>query len=203
MVDHKKKILLLSGSPRKEGNTARILRMVQKRLEDITETEICYLADYNINGCLGCSACQKIMDKPGCAQKDEAYILLDKLIEADAVLYGTPLYGHSYSGQLKIFMDRHVAMFKFVAGADKAVDEMGIHSFIGGKPVGLLVSCQGPEKDNTELIKMQFDKFCESSLAVCFEKYVFPLCDPATVHSDYSEDTIKKAVDDIKRFFYN
>lgn len=191
------KILLLSGSPRKQGNTVRILRMIQKRLEDIAEAEICYLSDYNINGCLGCSVCQNVMDKPGCVQKDDAHILLDKLIEADAILYGTPLYGHSYSGQLKVFMDRHVALFKFVAGADKAVDEMEIRSFIGGKPVGLVVSCQGPEEGNTELIKMQFDKFCESSLTTCFGKYVFPLCDPTTVRSDYSEDTIKEAVNDI------
>lgn len=104
MTDCKKKILLLSGSPRKEGNTARILIMIQKCLEDIAETEICYLSDYNINGCLGCSACQKV------------------------------------------FMGRHVALFKFIAGVDKAVEEMDVHSFIGGKHVGLLVSCQGPEK---------------------------------------------------------
>lgn len=190
---------MLSGSPRKRGNTAKILEKLQEHLTGIAEVEFCHLSDYKINGCLGCSACQKVLDKPGCVQRDEAHILLDKLIEADVILYGTPLYRHSYSGQLKVFMNRHVSLFKFVADADKAVGKMEIRSFIGRKPVGLLVSCQGPERDNTELIKMQFDKFCESSLAVCFGKYVFPLCDPTAVHSDYSEDTIKKAVDDIKQ----
>lgn len=200
MVNQKKKILLLSGSPRKQGNTAGILKMIQTQLEDITESEIYYLSDYRINGCLGCSACQKVLDRPGCVQNDDAHILLEKLITADVILYGTPLYGHSYSGQLKVFMDRHVALFKFVAGADKAVDDMKICSFIGGKPVGLLVSCQGPEENNTELVKMQFDKFCESSLTTCFGKYVFPLCVPDAVCSIYSEEIIKHVVDDIKRF---
>lgn len=101
-------------------------------MNGIAEVEFCHLSDYKINGCLGCSAYQKVLDKPGCVQQDEAHSLLDKLIEADVILYGTPLYGHSYSGKLKVFMDRHVALFKFVAGADKAVDEMEIHSFIGG-----------------------------------------------------------------------
>ena len=41
-------------------------------------------------------------------------------------------------------MDRHVALFKFVGGSDKAVDEMEIKSFIENRPVGLIVSCQGP-----------------------------------------------------------
>lgn len=195
----RKKILLLSGSPRKRGNTAKILEKLQERLNGIAEVKLCHLPDYKVNGCLGCSVCQGILDKPGCVQRDDAHILLDKLIEADIILYGTPLYGHSYSGQLKVFMDRHVALFKFVAGADKVVDEMEIHSFIGGKPVGLLVSCQGPEEGNTELIKMQFDKFCESSLTVCFGKYIFPLCDPATTHSDYSEEIITRVVNDIRQ----
>lgn len=195
-----KKILLLSGSPRKRGNTVKILEKLQERLNGIAKVELYHLSDYKVNGCLGCSVCQNTLDKPGCIQQDEAHILLDKLMEADVILYGTPLYGHSYSGQLKVFMDRHVALFKFVAGADKAVDEMEIRSFVGGKPVGLLVSCQGPEEGNTELIKMQFDKFCESSLTVCFGKYIFPLCTPTTTHSDYSEETIARAVNDIRQF---
>ena len=143
---------MLSGSPRKRGNTAKILEKLQEHLNGIAEVEFCHLSDYKINGCLGCSACQKVLDKLGCVQQDEAHSLLDKLVETDVILYGTPLYGHSYSGQLKVFMDRHVALFKFVAGADKAVDEMEIHSFIGGKPVGLLVSCQGPEKVSVSAI---------------------------------------------------
>lgn len=81
---------------------------------------------------------------------------------------------------------------------DSGFFDSQICSFIAGKPVGLLVSCQGPEEDNTELIKMQFDKFCESSLAVCFGKYVFPLCDPDAACSDYAEDTIERAVNDIR-----
>lgn len=194
----KLKILLVSGSPRKRGNTAKILELVSNKIKDKFDVQICYLADYQVNGCLGCSHCQEVFDKPGCIQKDDAEKLLYRLIDSDIILYGTPLYGHSYSGQLKLFLDRHVALFKFVSGSDKAVNEMEIRSFISGKPVGLIVSCQGPEEQNTELIKAQFDKFCESSLTHCFGKYIFPWCDSNSKQSKYADETLQQIIDDIQ-----
>ena len=191
------KIISLLGSPKKQGNTAMILEKVSTKLKGMADFEIIHIADYKINGCLGCSCCQQVLDKLGCIQKDDGEKLLHKLIDADIILYGTPLYGHSYSGQLKIFMDRHVALFKFVAGSDKSVNEMEIQSFIARKPVGLIVSCRGPEKYNTELIKAQFDKFCESSLTDCIGTYIFPWCDQTNKESNYSEKAIQKIVDDI------
>lgn len=192
------KLMFLSGSPRKHGNTARILEAVKEKIDSSHDVTLCYLPDYKIEGCLGCSKCQQIRNKPGCVQTDQMNVLYTKLMDADAILYGTPLYGHSFSGQLKIVMDRHVALFKFLEGSEKAVGEMEIFSFIGGKPVGLIVSCQGPEEDNTELVKAQFDKFCASSLTNCFGKYVFPLCDPDIKQSNYSTDVIERVVSDIQ-----
>lgn len=192
------KILLVSGSPRKRGNTAKILELVSNKIKDKFDVQICYLADYQVNGCLGCTRCQEVFDKPGCIQKDDAEKLLYRLIDSDIILYGTPLYGHSYSGQLKLFLDRHVALFKFVSGSDKTVNEMEIRSFISGKPVGLIVSCQGPEEQNTELIKAQFDKFCESSLTHCFGKYIFPWCDSNSKQSKYADETLQQIIDDIQ-----
>ena len=96
-------------------------------------------------------------------------------------------------------MDRRVVLFKFEGGADKAVEEMEIQSFIAGKPVGLIVSCQGPEENNTELVKMQFDKFCESSLSRCFGKYVFPWCSPDVEEARLSQATLDIIVSDLDR----
>lgn len=197
------KIISILGSPRKQGNTAKVLDIVQNKLKNISDFEMYCLEDYQINGCLGCSHCQSVFDEIGCIQKDDARRLLHKLIEADVILYGTPLYGHNFSGQLKLFMDRHVALFKFVSGSTKAVNEMQIRSFISKKPVGLIVSCQGPEENNTELVKLQFDKFCESSLTHCLGKYIFPWCDPTTNESQYATDTIQKIISDIQHLELN
>lgn len=189
-------ILLICGSPRKQGNTAQILRRLSAALEGETVTMVS-LAELHLNGCLGCSVCQSDLEKPGCVQQDDITVLLQQVMEADAVVYGTPLYGHSYSGQLKLFMDRHVALFKFVDGGDKAVDEMEILSFIRNKPVALVVSCQGPEEHNTELVAIQFEKFCESSLTRNLGTYVFPWCDPNVEGSNYSQETLQRLADRI------
>lgn len=193
------KILAFMGSPRGNGNTARLLKRIQELAPKRCEVEIVSLLDYEIRGCTGCTHCQQDTEHFTCVQQDDVNRLLQIIREADAVLYGTPLYGHNYSGQMKIFLDRHTPLFKFVAGKDKAVDEMEILSAIENKPVGLLVSCQGPEEHNTELIQMLFDKFCESSLAKCVGKYVFPFCNPSAGESAYDEKTIQQVLADIHR----
>ena len=191
------KLLALMGSPRKNGNTAELLKQIERTAPENWEVEIITLTDYQIHGCTGCSHCQMDAEHFTCVQHDDANMLLVKIIEADAILYGTPLYGHNYSGQLKIFLDRHIPLFKFVSGKDKAVDEMEILSVIKNKPVGLVVSCQGPEEYNTELIKMLFDKFCESSLTKCLGQYIFPFCNPNVKASYYKEDTLIQIWEDI------
>lgn len=191
------KLLTIMGSPRKNGNTAHILKLIQKMAPKNWEVEIITLIDYQIHGCKGCSYCQNDQTHFTCVQQDDANMLLNKIIEADVVIYGTPLYGHNYSGQLKVFFDRQTPLFKFVEGSDKAVNEMKILSAIEHKPVGLVVSCQGPKEYNTELIQLLFDKFCESSLAQCMDKYIFELCNPNVVDSTYNESIIRKIWKDI------
>lgn len=193
------KVLAFMGSPRANGNTARLLKDIQELAPKTAEVEIVSLFDYDIRGCTGCMHCQQDTEHFTCVQQDDGNRLLQKIREADAVLYGTPLYGHNYSGQMKTFLDRHTPLFKFVDGKDKAVDEMEILSAIENKPVGLVVSCQGPEEYNTELIQMLFDKFCESSLAKCMGKYVFPFCNPDAARSAYDEKTMQRLFIDLQQ----
>lgn len=180
------------GSPRANGNTARLLQHLSETAPEGVEVEIITLNDYKINGCIGCSSCQRNADCFKCVQQDDANYLLQKIIDADAVVYAAPLYGHNYSGQLNIFLDRNTPLFKFVEGSDKAINEMKILSAIENKPVGLMVSCQGPVEYNTELVQMLFDEFGESSLACCLGKYIFPFCDTEAQKSYYDENIFKK-----------
>lgn len=196
-----KKVLAILGSPRSCGNTQKILSAVKELAPQDCEVEIIDISQYQINGCMGCSCCQYDTQTFTCVQKDDVNSLLQKIIDADAVIYGTPLYGHSYSGQLKIFLDRHVPLFKFVDNPDKSVDEMTILSAIENKPVSLIVSCQGPVENNTELISMQFEKYCESSLARNVGTYVFPFCDPSTKESYYGSDTLQAIWSDLLACF--
>ena len=191
------KVLAIVGSPRKKGNTAEILKFVLQASPKSWKTELIFISDFKINGCQGCSYCQNNIENFTCVQKDDGNLLLKKLISADIILYGTPLYGHNYSGQLKIFLDRHLPLFKFVSNKDKAVNEMKIISKLENKLVSLIVSCQGPEQYNTEIVQMLFDKFCESSLTKCCGKYIFPFCQTNYRQSQYSQEVIQNIWQDI------
>lgn len=192
-------ILAIMGSPRHSGNTARLLEKIKAAVPETDEVEVIALSDYAIHGCMGCNHCQNDTEHFACVQQDDGNLLLEKIINADVVLYGTPLYGHNYSGQMKLFLDRHTPLFKFVDGKEKAVDEMEILSAIEAKPVGLIVTCQGPVEYNTELIQMLFDKFCESSLATCMGKYIFPFCGPNPNESEYSDTVIAQILHDLQQ----
>jgi len=78
-------ILTILGSPRKKGNTAGALDMVEQELSGWHQVERLALASVKVNGCLGCEACQKVTDRPGCVQKDDAVAVFERMMAADAV----------------------------------------------------------------------------------------------------------------------
>ncbi|AKN30533.1 iron-sulfur protein [Clostridium carboxidivorans P7] len=101
------KILAINGSPRGEkGNTEVILKPFLKGCEEAgAETEIVYLKDKNIKHCSGCFTCWT--KTPGkCIHKDDMEELLQKILEADIIVYATPLYYFTVTGIMKDFMDR-------------------------------------------------------------------------------------------------
>ncbi|NMM63767.1 flavodoxin family protein [Clostridium sp. P21] len=101
------KILAINGSPRGEkGNTEVILKPFLKGCEEAgSEIEIVYLKDKNIKHCSGCFTCWT--KTPGkCIHKDDMEELLKKVLEADIIVYATPLYYFTVTGIMKDFMDR-------------------------------------------------------------------------------------------------
>ncbi|MFH1738736.1 MAG: flavodoxin family protein [bacterium] len=88
-----RKVVAFLGSPRKEGNTAIIL---QKVLEGVrksgTETETVFLHEMDIQGCQECFVCQSILDEPGCGLLDDTLDLFPKIIEADLVIFASPVF---------------------------------------------------------------------------------------------------------------
>ncbi|MBV7276179.1 flavodoxin family protein [Clostridium sp. PL3] len=101
------KILALNGSPRgKNGNTEVILKPFLKGCMGAgAEVETIYLKDKDINHCLGCFTCWTTT--PGkCVHKDDMKELLNKILEADVMVYATPLYYYTVTGIMKDFMDR-------------------------------------------------------------------------------------------------
>ena len=104
------KMILINTSPRKNWNTAQLLREAQKGAESVgAETEYIDLFDLSFTGCRSCLACKLKNGKhPGCAWKDDLSPLIDRILEADALIIGTPIYWGEPTAQFRALMERLV-----------------------------------------------------------------------------------------------
>ena len=88
------KTILLNASPRKNWNTAQLLKSAQKGAESVgAETEYIDLYDLNFTGCRSCMACKrKGAQRCHCFWKDDLSPILDRIFHADALFIGSPIY---------------------------------------------------------------------------------------------------------------
>ena len=104
------KALFINGSPRKNGNTAQLLkRAMDGAREAGAEVELVNLYDRNLNykGCMSCFACKIKGGKKGvCSFKDDLQPILQKAVEADVLVCGSPNYCGYPSAALRAFMER-------------------------------------------------------------------------------------------------
>ena len=115
-----KRILVLSGSPKKNGNTAMLVGwFAEGACSEGAQVEVVSTASlrYKTTGCMSCRACQK-RDKYECVIDDEAKPVLARMAEVDVIVMATPLYFFAASAQLKIVFDRMFSLYKWdnVAG---------------------------------------------------------------------------------------
>ena len=115
------KIVMISGSNRK-GNTEYILNRLNKYIKN---SEIILLKDKNIEYCRGCLACHNV-DR--CVINDDINCIIDKLVEAELIIFGVPNYFDNVSGLFKNFMDRLHPLYKNKQLENKKV----IYIFVGG-----------------------------------------------------------------------
>ena len=98
------KVLLVNGSPHKEGATYTALNEVAQALqENGIETEIMWLGVEPIAGCIGCNTCLKTGK---CFRNDVVNEFLDKMDEFDGFVFGSAVHFAASSGALSSFMDR-------------------------------------------------------------------------------------------------
>jgi multimeric flavodoxin WrbA len=137
------KVVTILGSPKKHGKTDAALQALEKEIVSRGgEVERVHIADYNINGCLGCFACMANPNEPGCVQKDDAPLIFEKMASADAVVVASPIYCFFLSAQIKPFTDRC-----FCLSNTPTLD---------GKRMALLTICGGPSEGNADLAQEFF-----------------------------------------------
>lgn len=107
-----KKVLILSSSPRKGGNSDSLCgRFADGALEAGHTVETIRLAEKKIGYCTGCYACQT----GTCPQKDDTAEILEKMLDCDVMVLATPVYFYSMCAQLKALIDRSVAIYPQLA----------------------------------------------------------------------------------------
>jgi len=105
------KVLAIMGSPRK-GQTNRMLNRFEKELKALGEIDFEYLMlrELNLQPCKGCANCLEVGEDK-CPLKDDRDLILQKLSEADGVIFASPNYSLQVSGLMKLFLDRFAYIF--------------------------------------------------------------------------------------------
>lgn len=131
-----KKILIISGSPKKDGNTTSLIEWfaegARPKSAHLEIVHAAYLKS-KTHGCLSCRACQK-SDSYGCVVDDEVKGALSQMAQADVIVMATPLYFFGPSAQLKGVLDRMFSLYKW----DNASGTMT--TVLKGKTLVLLAS---------------------------------------------------------------
>ena len=104
-----KKVLIISSSPRKGGNSETLAAAFAKGAEEEgNRVETVHLREKQYGFCKGCFACLKLGH---CVIKDDAVEIAAKMHDADVLVFATPVYYYSVSGQLKTMLDRANSLF--------------------------------------------------------------------------------------------
>jgi multimeric flavodoxin WrbA len=126
-----KKILILNGSPKKNGNTAKLVAWLaqEARLKG-ARVKVARAASLvsKTNGCTSCRACQKNANYE-CVINDDIKDVLKEMKKSDVIVFATPLYFYGPSAQLKLIIDRMFSLYKLDGTSP-----------MNGKAMGLILS---------------------------------------------------------------
>ena len=104
------RVLILNGSPRKKGNTLFLVtELAEKLKEKDNYVKILHLNDYDIKPCQGCNWCYNDFQLQ-CIQDDVMNGLYSHALDADVIVFASPIYWFTFTAQLKLFVDRLYAL---------------------------------------------------------------------------------------------
>ncbi len=176
------KIMTILGSPRKLGNTAKILGWAEEELRAHGhEVERLDLTDHPFKGCAECYHCKEDPNTPHCAHTDEGNDVFARLIGCDGFILASPLFCWGFSSQLKAFVDRMFCLVTPVTGRNM--------SLVEGKRAAMIITSAGPLEDNADIMNTIFQRAmnyvqCENKCTL-----IVPGCvTPDTMGNDVKED---------------
>ena len=174
------KTIILNASPRKNWNTAQLLKSVQNGAESVgAETEYIDLYDLNFTGCHSCLACKrKDAQRCHCFWKDDFSPILDRIYSAGALIIGSPIYFGDTTSQFHAVLER----LRFVA---LSYDDY--HNYFDGKVnVGAILTMNATPEMYKEYYEAKLSEQLNMFRMLNGELRILPVCDTLQV-KDYSK----------------
>lgn len=158
------KVLAINGSPRKDGNTSILLHTMLRELEkEGVGTEMIQLGGKTVHGCMACMKCFENRDRKCVIDDDIVNTCIEKMIGADGILFGSPVYFLDVTSEMKALIDRagfvsyanghifsgkvgNAAVAVRRAGASRTADSM-LHFFLANDMIIPGLPCIGIGRD--------------------------------------------------------
>ncbi|WP_462315329.1 flavodoxin family protein [Methanobrevibacter sp.] len=173
------KTIVINASPRRKWNTAEIMKSAAKGAESVgSEVEYIDLYKLDLHGCMSCLICKKVgSERCKCYWRDELSPLIEKILSADCLLIGSPIYLYEPTSHYRALLERLIFCILSYDGGNY---------FEGKVNVGIFYTMNAPRK--------YFDKmmhpYLEQSEALFGmlngEVKVYPVCNTLQVN-DYSK----------------
>lgn len=135
------KILILNGSPRLAGNTATALKALKKGMEKAgNQVEYINAVELQLRGCLACDGCKKNSGR--CVISDDGADFMDKVMNCDMILFGSPVYWWGVSAQLKLALDKFYSKVEQLQASNKKIGILAVGAEATSDPEYKLISDQ-------------------------------------------------------------
>jgi len=148
------KIVGVSGSPRRGGNTDSCLQEALRACSEACSTELISLAKLKISECDGCDRCKREGTRklPCPPHNDDMTLLYGQMASADGFIFASPVYYGSVTGIMKIFMDRFIPFY------DDAESRSELKGVLRLKPAGA-IAVGGGRNDGIEAVLYALHRF--------------------------------------------
>lgn len=132
-------VLFLNGSPRLNGQTVKLMKLIEQGLSKDITTDWVHTYNLNIKPCISCYKCRP--NKKCILPEDDAQKVWNKIRSSDALIIGNPTYFGNISGTLKLLIDRNLTAFEQMP-ANAAEPPVPLNA---GKKAIMVTTCNSPE----------------------------------------------------------
>lgn len=152
------KYCILMGSPRKNGNTLKLIKPFIEELKlNKIQYDLIWLYDKHIESCIACRKCQKDWSIFGCHYSDDVQEIFDKVYDSDVIILATPIYSWYCTPPMKALLDR------LVYGMNKYYGDEKGPALWNGKRLGIITTCGYRPENGADLFEEGIKRYCKHS----------------------------------------